>query len=164
MLMVTLVLFGSVAYQRLPINLLPDISYPTLSVRTEFTGAAPEEVENLVTRRVEESVSVVNKVIRVSSRSRAGISDVTVEFEWGTQMDFASLDVREKLDRVRLPQEVQRPIILRYDPGLEPIMPSKLPRSPSSACRRSTSPLSRLSSMQRSRRTRTSSSRKGFCR
>ena len=122
MLMVTLVLFGGVAYQRLPINLLPDISYPTLSVRTEFTGAAPEEVENLVTRRVEESVSVVNKVIRVSSRSRAGISDVTVEFEWGTQMDFASLDVREKLDRVRLPQEVQRPIILRYDPGLEPIM------------------------------------------
>lgn len=122
MLMVTLVLFGAVAYQRLPINLLPDISYPTLSVRTEFTGAAPEEVENLVTRRIEEAVSVVNNVIRVSSRSRAGISDVTVEFEWGTRMDFASLDVREKLDRVRLPQEVQKPIILRYDPGLEPIM------------------------------------------
>ncbi len=122
MLIVTLVLFGGVAYQRLPINLLPDISYPTLSVRTGFAGAAPEEVENLVTRRIEEAVSVVNNVIRVSSRSRAGISDVTVEFEWGTQMDFASLDVREKLDRVRLPQEVQKPIILRYDPGLEPIM------------------------------------------
>jgi len=122
MLMVTLVLFGGVAYQRLPINLLPDISYPTLSVRTEFIGAAPEEVENLVTRRIEEAVSVVNNVVRVSSRSRAGLSDVTVEFEWGTQMDFASLDVREKLDRVRLPQEVEKPIILRYDPSLEPIM------------------------------------------
>ncbi len=122
MLMVTLVLFGAVAYQRLPINLLPDISYPTLSVRTEYVGAAPEEVENLVTRRIEESVSVVNKVIRVSSRSRPGLSDVTVEFEWGTQMDFASLEVREKLDRVRLPQEVDKPIILRYDPSLEPIM------------------------------------------
>ncbi|OGG05943.1 MAG: hypothetical protein A3F83_05085 [Candidatus Glassbacteria bacterium RIFCSPLOWO2_12_FULL_58_11] len=122
MLMVTLVLFGAVAYQRLPINLLPDISYPTLSVRTDFPGAAPEEVENLVTRPVEEAVSVVNNVIRVSSRSRAGLSDVTVEFEWGTQMDFASLDLREKLDRIRLPQEIQKPIILRYDPSLEPIM------------------------------------------
>ncbi|MBW7997594.1 MAG: efflux RND transporter permease subunit [Candidatus Glassbacteria bacterium] len=122
MLMVTLVLFGAVAYQRLPINLLPDISYPTLSVRTEFVGAAPEEVENLVTRRIEESVSVVNKVIRISSRSRPGLSDVTVEFEWGVQMDFASLEVREKLDRLRLPQEVDSPVILRYDPSLEPIM------------------------------------------
>ncbi len=122
MLMVTLVLFGAVAYQRLPINLLPDISYPTLSVRTDYVGAAPEEVENLVTRRIEEAVSVVNKVIRVSSRSRPGLSDVTVEFEWGTQMDFASLEVREKLDRIRLPQEVDNPIILRYDPSMEPIM------------------------------------------
>ncbi len=122
MLMVTLVLFGAVAYQRLPINLLPDISYPTLTVRTEFPGAAPEEVENLVSRPVEEAVSVANGVIRVSSRSRTGLSEVTVEFEWGSQMDFASLDVREKLDRMRLPQEVEKPLILRYDPSLEPIM------------------------------------------
>ena len=122
MLMVTLVLFGFVAYQRLPINLLPDISYPTLTVQTEYLGAAPEEVENLVTRQIEEAVSVVNKVMRVSSRSRSGISEVTIEFEWGTQMDFASLDVREKLDRVRLPQDVRKPILLRYDPSLEPIM------------------------------------------
>lgn len=122
MLMVTLVLFGFVAFQRLPINLLPDISYPTLTVQTEYLGAAPEEVENLVTRPVEEAVSVVNKVVRVSSRSRPGISEVTIEFEWGTQMDFASLDVREKLDRIRLPQDVRKPILLRYDPSLEPIM------------------------------------------
>ena len=122
MLMVTLVLFGVVAYQRLPINLLPDISYPTLSVRTEYVGAAPEEVENLVTRRIEESVSVVNNVMRVSSRSRPGLSDVTVEFEWGTQMDFAALEVRERLDRIRLPQQVDQPVILRYDPSLEPFM------------------------------------------
>jgi hydrophobic/amphiphilic exporter-1 (mainly G- bacteria), HAE1 family len=122
MLMVTLVLFGAVAYQRLPINLLPDISYPTLTVRTDYLGAAPEEVENLVTRPIEEAVSVVNKVVRVSSRSRSGVSEVTIEFEWGAQMDFASLDVREKLDRVRLPQDVDKPILLRYDPSLEPIM------------------------------------------
>ena len=122
MMMVTLVLFGSVAYQSLPINLLPDISYPTLTIRTVYEGAAPEEVENLVSRPVEEAVSVVNNVIRVSSRSRSGTSEVTVEFEWGTQMDFASLDVREKLDRVRLPQDVEKPILLRYDPSLEPIM------------------------------------------
>jgi len=122
MVMVTLVLFGSVGYNHLPINLLPDISYPTLTIRTTYEGAAPEEMENLVSRPIEEAVSVVNNVIRVSSRSRSGTSEVTVEFEWGTQMDFASLDVREKLDRVRLPQNVEKPVLLRYDPSLEPIM------------------------------------------
>jgi HAE1 family hydrophobic/amphiphilic exporter-1 len=116
------VLFGMVAFQRLSINLLPDITYPTLTVRTEYEGTAPSEMERLITEPIEGSVGVVNGVIRVTSASRPGISDVVVEFAWGTDMDFASLDIREKLDQVRLPQDVRKPVLLRFDPSLDPIM------------------------------------------
>lgn len=122
MFWVTVILFGFVAFQRLAIDLLPDISYPTLTVRTEYLGTAPSEMENLISIPIEESVGVVSGVIRVSSISKPGVSDVIVEFEWGTNMDFASLDVREKLDLLQLPEDVRKPVILRYDPSLEPIM------------------------------------------
>jgi len=115
-------LFGMVAFQRLAINLLPDITYPTLTIRTEYEGTAPSEMERLITEPIEGSVGVVNGVIRVSSTSRPGMSDVVVEFAWGTDMDFASLDVREKLDQVRLPQDVRKPVLLRFDPSLDPIL------------------------------------------
>jgi hydrophobic/amphiphilic exporter-1 (mainly G- bacteria), HAE1 family len=122
MFVVASVIFGMVAFSRLAINLLPDITYPALTVRTEYEGNAPSEMERLITEPIEGSVGVVNNVIRVSSVSRAGISDVIVEFAWGTDMDFASLDVREKLDRVPLPQGADKPVLLRFDPSLDPIM------------------------------------------
>ncbi len=122
MFTVAVLLFGMVSLGRLKINLLPDLSYPTLTVRTEFVGAAPAEVENLISKPIEEAVGVVKNVQRVSSISRTGQSDVLLEFAWGTQMDYASLDVREKLDALQLPLEVERPVILRFDPSLDPIM------------------------------------------
>lgn len=122
MLMAAMILFGYVAFQRLAINLLPDITYPTLTVRTEYPGAAPNEIENLISEPVEESVGVVNGVVRVSSISRPERSDVVLEFAWGTNMDFASLDVREKIDLLNLPQEAEKPVLLRFDPGLDPIL------------------------------------------
>ncbi|MCG8604819.1 efflux RND transporter permease subunit, partial [bacterium] len=122
MLMVAAVVFGFVAFQRLPINLLPDISYPTFTIRTEYPGTAPGEVENLISKPVEEAVGVISGVVRTSSISRPGISDVILEFDWDTDMDFASLEVREKLDMLNLPQEVEAPILLRFDPSLDPIM------------------------------------------
>ena len=85
---------------RLKVNLLPDISYPTITVRTELTGAAPVDVENLLTKPIEESVGVIRNVRTVRSVSRSGQSDVTLEFLWGTDMDIASVDVREKLDLI----------------------------------------------------------------
>ena len=105
---VTLVLFGLIALQDLKVNLLPDLSYPTLTVRTEYRGAAPEEIETLLTRPVEESVGVVTNVRNVKSVSRAGQSDVILEFAWGTDMDRAGLDVREKLEVLQLPLEGAR--------------------------------------------------------
>ena len=122
MLMVAIVLFGMVSLSRLKLNLLPDISYPTLTVRTELTGAAPAEIENLLTKPIEESVGVVRNVRVVRSVSRSGQSDVTIEFLWGTDMDIAGVDVREKLDILQLPLEASRPLLLRFDPSSEPIM------------------------------------------
>ena len=122
MLMSTLVVFGLISFKRLPINLLPDISYPTLTVRTKYPGAAPSEIENLLSKPIENAVSVVSDVIRVSSRSRPDVSEVVIEFLWKTNMDFASMDIREKLDMVDLPDNAERPILLRFDPALDPIM------------------------------------------
>lgn len=117
-----IILFGFVSLSRLKINLLPELSYPTLTVRTEYPGAAPAEIENLVTKPIEEALGVVKNVEQVQSISRSGQSDVTLEFAWGTEMDFASIDVREKLDALQLPLEVERPVILRFDPTLDPVM------------------------------------------
>ena len=122
MFMVAIVLFGMVSQSRLKLNLVPDISYPTVTVRTELTGAAPVEVENLLTKPIEEAVGVVRNVRLVRSVSRSGQSDVTVEFLWGTDMDIAGIDVREKLDVLFLPLEAKRPLLLRFDPSSEPIV------------------------------------------
>jgi len=122
MVAVTLVLFGLISLKGLQVNLLPDLSYPTLTVRTEYQGSAPEEIETLLTRPVEEAVGVVRNVIGVKSVSRTGQSDVILEFAWGTDMDRASLDVREKLEVLELPLEVSRPILLRFNPATDPIM------------------------------------------
>ncbi|NIL94805.1 MAG: MMPL family transporter [Woeseiaceae bacterium] len=122
MFMVAIVLFGMVSLSRLKLNLLPDISYPTVTIRTELTGAAPVEVENLLTKPIEEAVGVIRNVRLVRSVSRSGQSDVTLEFLWGTDMDIAGVDVREKLDILTLPLEASRPLLLRFDPSSEPIM------------------------------------------
>jgi len=119
---VALVVFGIVAFTRLPTNLLPDISYPTLTVETRYAGAAPAEIESLVSRPVEEAVGVVAGVQRITSVSRPGLSQVTMEFAWGRNMDFASIDVREKLDLVVLPREAEKPVVLRFDPANDPVV------------------------------------------
>ena len=119
---IAIALFGMVSLSRLKLNLLPDLSYPTITVRTELPGAAPLELETLVTRPVEEAVSIIRNVRQVRSVSRAGQSDVTLEFVWGTDMDVAGIDVREKLDLVQLPLEAKRPLLLRFDPSSEPVM------------------------------------------
>jgi len=123
-LMVTLaiVLFGMVSLSRLKLNLLPDLSYPTLTVRTDLPGAAPLELETLVTRPIEEAVGIIRNVRNVRSVSRSGQSDVILEFAWGTNMDLSGIDVREKLDLLELPLAASRPILLRFDPSSEPVM------------------------------------------
>lgn len=122
MVTITFLLFGFIALRDLKVNLLPDLSYPTLTVRTEYTGAAPTEIENLITEPVEEAVGVVKNLRRLRSVSRTGQSDVILEFAWGTDMDRAGIEVRDKLELLRLPLEAEKPVLLRFDPSTEPIM------------------------------------------
>ncbi len=115
-------LFGLVSLSRLSINLLPDLSYPTLTIRTDYAGAAPSEVEQLVSKPIEETIGTVKGVRKVHSISKAGQSDVVLEFEWGVKMDLASLEVREKLDILQMPLDVKSPLLLKFNPSLDPIM------------------------------------------
>jgi HAE1 family hydrophobic/amphiphilic exporter-1 len=114
--------FGIVGYGRLSLDLLPDISYPSLTIQTQFPDTAPNEVENLVTRPIEEAVGVLRGLQSIHSVSRSGVSEVTLEFDWDADMDMLSMDVREKLDRLVLPDEAEDPIVLRFDPSLDPIL------------------------------------------
>lgn len=124
MVFLAVIVFGWFSARLLPLNLMPDISYPRLTVRTEYPGAAPAEVENNVSRPMEEILGVVTGLTKISSASRGGYSDVVLEFAWDTDMDEANQDVLEKLDTIKpvLPTEVKQPLILRYDPTLDPVL------------------------------------------
>lgn len=122
MFWITMLLFGVIALFGLKVNLLPDLSYPTLTVRTEYTGAAPSEIETLITEPAEEALGVVKNLRKLKSVSRTGQSDVVLEFAWGTDMDQASMEVRDKMETLQLPLEAKPPVLLRFNPSTEPIM------------------------------------------
>ena len=122
MMVLAVFTFGLISLEKLPVELLPPIDYPTLTVRTEYAGAGPEDVEERVSKRIQEALSVLPGLKEISSISKYGISDVTLEFAWGTHIPFATQNIREKLDRTLLPEDVGTPIILRYDPTLDPVI------------------------------------------
>jgi len=122
MAVLVVLLLGAYALRGITLDLLPDFTYPVAIVSTRYSGAGPKEVEKLVTRPVEEAVGTVNNVKTVSSESSEGLSIVVAEFNWGTDMDFATLEMREKVDRVRrfLPDDAEEPSILKIDPSMMP--------------------------------------------
>ncbi len=117
-------LLGMISLQHLAVDLFPDLNYPKLLIRTRFAEASPQEVQEFVTRPIEEAVMSVSEIKRIISISREGLSLVTLTFYWGTRMDYAALAVREALDEIRplLPEETERPRVLRVDPSSLPIM------------------------------------------
>lgn len=124
MIFVGIILLGVISWGKLPQELFPSITYPQITIVTGYANAAPEEIESLITRVIEEAVGTVNNVKRVSSISREGFSLVMAEFNWGTNMDFAALNVREKIDLIkeRLPRESQEPVVMKYNPFDLPVM------------------------------------------
>lgn len=118
------VLLGWVALERLAIDLMPDITYPTISVGTVYEGAGPEEMETLITRPMERTLSSVAGVEELSSETNEGNSWVRVRFDWGTNLDAAIGDIRAKIERIRdnLPEGIDPPTIERYDIADFPIM------------------------------------------
>ncbi|MCG3205427.1 MAG: Swarming motility protein SwrC [Elusimicrobia bacterium] len=115
---------GLLVWSRIPQEVMPDLNFPQLTVVTEYPQASPQEIENLVTKPIEESVGTVKNVREVRSVSKEGVSLVTVEFWWGTNMDFASLGIREKLDLVksRLPLDIREPVVVKYNPFAAPVL------------------------------------------
>ncbi len=124
MVYVAVFLFGVISLSLLPQELFPPISYPQLSIVTSYENAAPEEIETLITRPIEEAVGGISGLRRVSSISREGLSLVVVEFGWSQNMDFASLSVREKIDlaKGRLPRDAADPVVMKFNPFELPVM------------------------------------------
>jgi HAE1 family hydrophobic/amphiphilic exporter-1 len=117
-------ILGGISFVKLPIDLMPDITYPTLSISTSYTNASPEEMEELVTRPIEEAMSALPGVEELTSVSSEGRSSVRVTFAWGTDLDAASSDIRDRLDRVipNLPDDADRPVLRKFDLASFPIL------------------------------------------
>jgi HAE1 family hydrophobic/amphiphilic exporter-1 len=124
--MITLVVLvlGFISLSRLPIDLMPNITYPTLNISTSYPNTAPEEMEQMITRPIEEAMSSVPGVEEVFSTSTQGSSRVRVMFAWGTDLDEAANDIRERIDRIigRLPEDVDRPTLRKFDPAQSPVL------------------------------------------
>jgi hydrophobic/amphiphilic exporter-1 (mainly G- bacteria), HAE1 family len=118
------ILLGLMSLSRLPVDLLPDVSFPSITVRVTYAGVGPLEMEELVTRPIEQAMSAVAGLERLESNSSEGSGRVTLNFAWGTDLNEAADDVRNRLDRVRgrLPEEADAPIMFKFDANAQPIM------------------------------------------
>jgi len=124
MLAMILVVLGLLAFTRLGLDFLPDIEFPTVSVITTYTGASSEDIENTITRPVEKIISSVSRVKKVTSMTLEGASVIMVEFEWGTNLDFAAQDVRDQIGLYQnfLPEEASDPLVVKFNLGQMPII------------------------------------------
>lgn len=124
MIVIGILVLGFVSLSRLSLDLLPDITYPVAVVTTDYPGAGPEEIEESVTRPLEEVLSTLNNVDTITSDSQTGSSMVVLQFDWGTDMDFATIDMREKIDMIRgmLPEDAGDPMVMKMDPSMMPVL------------------------------------------
>jgi len=123
MLILIIVVIGGISLSNLGLDLMPDITYPVISVVTTYEGVASEEMENIVTKPIEEVVATVKNVKKVKSFSQEGLSVVMVDLEWGANLDLLAQDIRDRLDMITdfLPKDIDRPIVVKFDPSMMPI-------------------------------------------
>ncbi len=114
---------GWIAVARLPVDLLPEVDFPRISIVTAYEGVGPEEIENLLTRPIEQAVSTIDGVTALEAESAEGLSRVQLQFDWGVDLDSAVNDVRAQLDRLRarLPDDAEPPTVLKFDISATPI-------------------------------------------
>src|SRR5688572_15164490 len=124
MLSGVIMLIGAVSLARLPVDLMPDVSYPSITVRVQYQGVGPLEMEELVTRPIEQAMAAVAGLERLESTSSEGSSRVTLNLAWGTDLNEAADDVRSRLDRVRgrMPEDADAPTVFKFDSTSFPIM------------------------------------------
>ena len=117
-------LMGAVSFLQLPVDLMPDVSMPTLTVRTAYTGVGPQEMEELVSIPLERSLASTPGVREITSTSSEGNSSIRLSFEWGTDLDAAANEVRTRIDRTRgqLPEDAETPTIFKFDLNSFPII------------------------------------------
>lgn len=124
MIYAVVIFFSIFSFSQLKIDFFPDIQFPIAGVITNYTGLGPEDIENIVTRPIEEAVSSVKNIEKVSSQSMRGVSIITLEFKYGTEMNQAEIDIRKNIDLIRdfLPQEASEPLVFVFDPSMSPIL------------------------------------------
>ncbi len=124
MISITLIILGFVSLRKMPLDLFPDIEFPVAMILTEYKDVGPKEIETNVTRVIEESVSAINNVDKVTSTSQEGMSIVRIEFTWGNDMTLAMADIRERLGMLKrfLPEGIEQPIVFKFDVSMWPIM------------------------------------------
>ena len=124
MIMLMVIVFGFVSLYKLPVDLMPDMTFPMISVSATYENASPTEVETLITRPIEQAIAAVSGVEEIESSSSEGRSNVRISFAWGTNLDAATNDVRDRIDRIikRLPDDIDRPQIRKFDSNAMPIM------------------------------------------
>ena len=124
LIFVAVIVFGLFSLKNLAIDQLPEMDLPSISVITTYQGANAEDVENNITRRIEDGLNTVSNLKEITSRSSDGVSLVSLEFEWGTNLDEASNDIRDALGRLSdfLPEDSDEPIIFRFSSSMMPIM------------------------------------------
>ncbi len=118
------IIIGLVSLSRLSIDLMPEINNPTISVVTSYNNVGPQEIEEIITRPIEEAVAAVQGVQEINSTSSEGRSTIRLSFDWGTDLDEATNDIRDRIDRVvgRLPDDVDRPTIRKFDLSASPVL------------------------------------------
>ncbi|MDG5816672.1 efflux RND transporter permease subunit [Chitinispirillales bacterium ANBcel5] len=118
------IVVGVLSLTRLPIDLMPEVEMPTISVTTRYGNAGPQEIEELVTRPIESALAGIQGIEEIVSTSSEGSSTVRVAFAWGTNLDEATNDIRDRIDRTlnRLPEDADRPAIRKFDPNAFPIL------------------------------------------
>ncbi|NLM04462.1 MAG: efflux RND transporter permease subunit, partial [Clostridiales bacterium] len=124
MMVLAVILLGTISLTRLPLDLLPDIEIPVAIVSTSYSGVGPHEMENLITRPLEDAIATVADLESLSSISSQGSSIVIAQFDFGTDMDFAALEMREKVDLVKgwLPEDATDPMVMKIDPNAMPVV------------------------------------------
>jgi len=124
MIFVGIVLLGIVALNMLPIDLMPKMEIPTMAVITFYRGAGAEDIETKITKVIEEQVSTTPNIKEVTSTSEENLSVVTMRFEWGTDLDEAANDVRQRLDMaiMNLPDDADRPMLFKMDVSMMPML------------------------------------------
>lgn len=124
MCVLIVLMLGGVSLSKIPVDLMPNISLPMAIVSTSYSGVGPQEIEAIVTKNIENAIATVNNIKSIQSISNEGNSIVIAEFNSGTDMDFAALQMREKIDMIKgyLPDDVGDPLVMKIDPNMLPIV------------------------------------------